>query len=320
MKTIKLLILVFSSIFPSPVRIFLLRMMGHKIAYSAKLGLLSIIIANKIEIGEYSKIGSLTIIKCDKSLILKDNAEISSFDLIYGEGSLIMDSATYIGPKCVLNVTRDISLGYYSGIGPGSYLYTHGVWLPYTEGYPRRFAEITLKEYVWIPAQVFVGPGVEIKENTIVASGSRIFKNIGPNIFFTDHVQEPRSINTIIKNKPKTTFLKKLLDEFLNTRNIQYSTNSVGTDHFEYILTDRNIKKFDLLPSAIDLPKELKSDTIYFLCISNEKLPQTSNVFCFDPFIATKSKNKRYLQLKSFFEREAGIRFGINAPLVRYFD
>jgi hypothetical protein len=51
-------------------------------------------------------------------------------------------------------------------------VYTHGSFLPYTEGYWVRFGPVTLGDYVWCAAGVFLQPGAEVGENSFVNSRS----------------------------------------------------------------------------------------------------------------------------------------------------
>ncbi len=51
-------------------------------------------------------------------------------------------------------------------------VYTHGSFLPYTEGYWVRFGTVRLGDYVWCAAGVFLHPGVEIGDNSFVNSRS----------------------------------------------------------------------------------------------------------------------------------------------------
>jgi acetyltransferase-like isoleucine patch superfamily enzyme len=327
LKFIKKILLVLSSVLPGLIRIYFLKAIGFKVHNTARIGMFTLLIADKIEIGKYAKIGSLSIIKCDKNVILKDNTEISSFVLIYGENSLYMDSASYIGPKAMLNTSRDITIGFYSAIGPASLVYTHGVWHPYTDGYPRKFEPVTLKSFVWIPAKVFIGPGVTIGKHTIIASGENIFKNVPENVFYTGGKKPNLPIQFLISKEDRTTRIIHLLTDFLSKFNLDSSNkfmeveNLVFTYQFEL---EGKSNKFIIFGGEVDLKslntKGNKPNTILFIPQLKEKLlPDSYQAFCFHPIICSKPKSSMAKQLKSFFERECGLRFGINEPLQKYF-
>jgi hypothetical protein len=62
-------------------------------------------------------------------------------------------------------------------------IFTHGVWLPYVDGYPRRFADVVLGDRVWIPASVTVLPGVEIGDGAMVGAGAVVTKDVPAGAF-----------------------------------------------------------------------------------------------------------------------------------------
>jgi acetyltransferase-like isoleucine patch superfamily enzyme len=325
-KSIRKIVLILSIIFPGFVRVFIMKFLGFKVHSSVRIGLFTMILADDIEIGKYSKIGSFTIIKCDRKLVMKDSAEISSFVLIYGERSLLMDSASYVGPKAVLNVSRDITIGYYSAIGPGSYVFTHGVWLPYTEGYPRKFESVRLKSHVWIPAKVFIGPGVTIGENTIIASGERIFQNVPHNTFFSGSSKRNVPIDIIRDKQPVEKLLVTLLNEFIeslcNLQAFADSKENCTTISFSY---KRQFFQFCILPDLQFIPDQLtdyqNKRTYYFLTASEKKNISTDDygVFCFRPLMCSGCSTSMFKKLRRFFERECGLKFGVNSPLKEYF-
>jgi acetyltransferase-like isoleucine patch superfamily enzyme len=327
--SIKKIILILSSVLPSIIRVYTLKLLGFKVHTTAKIGIFTLILAEKIEIGKHAKIGSLSIIKCDKNLVIKEKAEVSSFVLIYGESSLFMDAASYIGPRAMINVSRDVTIGYYSAIGPGSYIYTHGVWLPYTDGYPRKFAPVKLQSYVWLPAKVFVGPGVEIGKNTIASSGISIYKNISSNLFYTGGTKPSMPISFIL-NKDDTyqrviDLLVEFIEKFENETNSFFSFND-ELNRMENTFKFKNkVYRFVVFKSKVSLLdikkyKECPND-IYFLPEFEEPLLSDDyQAFCFKPIVCSVPKTKPAKKLLTFFERECGLRFGFNKPLIQSFE
>jgi acetyltransferase-like isoleucine patch superfamily enzyme len=313
----KKVILYLSVFLPSTLRIFILRLFGFNISKKAHLGIFSLISGSRIEIGDYSKIGMFSIVSPDADLIMKENAEISSFVLIYGGRSLKMDSATYIGPKCVVNVTRTVTMGYYSGIGPGTYIYTHGVWLPYTEGFPRKFAEVTLEENVWVPAKAFIAPGVTIHKNSMIASGAVIYKDIPANVFFKSHNENTVPLENIKKNVVRKEKVAELINEFCEELALNKTfTYKALTD--KWVITYKGSDYEVMYCNAAVQGGSSKS--IYLF--EDKGLVSSfsgSCFFCFSPFVASKQKNPIHAKLKAFFERECGIRFGIDKELGQYF-
>jgi acetyltransferase-like isoleucine patch superfamily enzyme len=175
--------LLFGLIFISPpfLKKLLLRWFcGAKIGYEAQVGWFSAVMARQVELGEHSVIRPLTLIKLNGEVGLGHYSQISSFCLIYGSSSLILDDHSYIGPQCLVNADEEVRLGRESALGPRSMVFTHGSFLPYTEGYWVRLAPVSIGSRVWCAAGVFIHPGVQIGDDTFVNSRSVVTQNIPP--------------------------------------------------------------------------------------------------------------------------------------------
>ncbi len=151
-----------------------------KIGPHARIGWFSSIVARNIELGEHSVIQPLTLIRLSGDLTVGAYSEISSFNLIYGSSSLRIGAQSYIGPQVMINVDEPVYIGDGSALGPRSLVFTHGSFLPYTEGYWARRAGVTLGNQVWCAAGVFLQPGVEIGDETFVNSMSVVSGVIPP--------------------------------------------------------------------------------------------------------------------------------------------
>jgi acetyltransferase-like isoleucine patch superfamily enzyme len=158
-------ILLFGLVFISPPflkKLLLQWFCGAKIGYRARIGWFSTVIGREIELGDYSVIRPFTVINLAGEVRLGSYSEISSFNLIYGSSSLIVGDHSYIGPQSLINADEEVRLGHESALGPRSMVFTHGSFLPYTEGYWVKLAGVTIGDKVWCAAGVFIHPGVEI--------------------------------------------------------------------------------------------------------------------------------------------------------------
>lgn len=176
-------ILLFGLVFISPpfLKIILLKWLGGaKIGRHAQIGWFSAVVARGIELGDYSIIRPLTLINVEGEVKIGAYAEISSFNLVYGSASLIVGEGSYIGPQSLINADEEVRLGDGSALGPRSMIFTHGSFLPYTEGYWVKLAGVTIGHKVWCAAGVFIHPGVEIGDDTFVNSRSVVTKSIPP--------------------------------------------------------------------------------------------------------------------------------------------
>lgn len=173
--------LTFILIFLSPpfLKTALLRWFCHaRIAPGVHIGWFTAISAKRIKIGKCSEIRALSIIRCKGEFAVGDYSIISSMVLVYGAEGLRLGDRCYIGPQSLINVDRQVRFGNVSAIGPRSMIFTHGSFLPYTEGYWTKMAGVTVGDYVWMAAGVFVQPGVEIGSHVFVNSRSVVTRSV----------------------------------------------------------------------------------------------------------------------------------------------
>ena len=153
---------------------------GARIGRRAHIGWFSAVMGRQIELGDYSIIRPFTLIYLAGQVRLGDYCEISSFNLIYGSSSLVIGDHSYIGPQSLINADEVIRIGQGSALGPRCMVFTHGSFLPYTEGYWVKLAGVTIGDKVWCAAGVFIHPGVEIGDDTFVNSRSVLTQSIPP--------------------------------------------------------------------------------------------------------------------------------------------
>jgi acetyltransferase-like isoleucine patch superfamily enzyme len=157
---------------------------GAKFGRGACIGWFSSVFGRRVELGDFAIVKPFSVIRCDGDIIIGAYSEISSFNLIYGNGSFQIGRKCYIGPQSLINATEDITIGNRVGIGARAMIYTHGSFLPYTEGYWVRFAPVTIGNDVWIAAGVFIHPGVEIGDKVFVNSRSVVTTSLSSGCLF----------------------------------------------------------------------------------------------------------------------------------------
>lgn len=223
---IKKLYLIGVSMMPPFIKPALYKLIGFKTGKNIRIGWFSLIISDEFEIGDNSEISPFNLIIC-KKVSIGDNTIISIFNWIYGRASFKIGKHSFIGASCMINCYENIIIGNFTGIGAESALYTHGVWLSYTEGYPRRFKPIVIGNNVWIPVRTIILP-VEIGNNAIIGTGSIIYKNIPENCFAT--TSELRISNKNQKEelseKQKIKRIHQIVNDFAT--NTKYLIKSEG--------------------------------------------------------------------------------------------
>lgn len=152
--------------------------MGAHIGRRVKMGWFSSVKGKKIEIGDYSEIRSLSLITCDGNVKIGRYSIICNFAIIFGAANITIGDHCYIGFQSMINTDEDVKIGNHSSVGHYSMVFTHGSFLPYTEGYRVKFGRVNIGNYVWIPPGVFIHPGIEIGDQVIINSKSVVKNNI----------------------------------------------------------------------------------------------------------------------------------------------
>jgi len=106
-----------------------------------------------------------------RELSLGANTIVSYGSQIKGRAGFSCADNCFIGIHCLIHCEENVSLGFYSGLGPRCTVYTHGSFLPVTMGYPAKFAPVIIEDHVWIAMGVTVMPGALIKRNCIINPG-----------------------------------------------------------------------------------------------------------------------------------------------------
>ncbi len=252
-------------ILPSFIKKLVYRLKGYKIGENVSLGIGSVIIGKEVEIGKNSSVGFFTIIRANKIKIgrfvkigalsaidtelftIDDDARINEQVYIGGmktpESALIMGKRTIIMQASYINPTKPIIIGDDSGIGGHCLLFTHGSWNSVLEGYPVKFAPITIGKKVWLPWRVFVMPGVTIGDGVVVGADSLLNKDIPANSLVAG---SPAKI--LKSNFPEALSeieTKKIIDDIFNEfiaylKHHQFNvTQSVLRNGFELNITNQ---------------------------------------------------------------------------------
>jgi len=211
---VKTVIQIVAFLFPSPINVWLHRLAGANIEPYVSIHPAVLILAKNITIRRESKIKFGTMINVRKFHLGKKSS-IGFFTLAKGESDLIVGDACIIGPKNMINCSREVVLEYYSGVGPGSYLYTHGSGMPVTEGYRATFAPIHIKEKVWVNMRCTIGPGVTIEKGSIVMAGTVLMESVASKRMV---VGDPAKLNNypVFPKPRKPDFLETLAHEILS--------------------------------------------------------------------------------------------------------
>ncbi len=214
-------------LFPAPLNIWLHRFAGGKIGKSVTLHPGVLLLTQTLEIADHARIKFGSMIRA-RTLKLGRKSSIGFFTLVNGVSDLIIEDACVIGARTMINCDRPVIFRYYSGNGPGCYIYTHGSFLPVTEGYRATFAPVEIGEKVWIQMNCKIGPGVNIGDGSVILPGSVILENIPPRRMV---VGDPaKMVNVPLLQRPMQKenleeFAHKILQDYCYWSNEYRGTN-----------------------------------------------------------------------------------------------
>lgn len=274
----------------------LYRLVGHKIGKNARLPFLSYIHAEHIDIGNDVDIREFVFIRVGK-LSIGNNTIVSFGTQIKGNKTFLSKGNNFIGAHCLINCEEDVTLGFYSGLGPRCTVYTHGSFLPVTKGYPAKFEKIVLEDYVWIAMAVTILPGTHIESNCI----------INPGVVLKSKIKS----NSLIEIKPavfSTVDLNKL-QKFMTKNNLQQMRNIISgfSNYFQMDLThneednsfsskENYIFRYFPEKNAIELTFDIKEKITYDL----------------ENFRTDYSKREEHRKFLFFLRRRCGITLQTN--------
>ncbi len=201
-KKFKILMQLVICFMPNAIKIAIYKnLFGAKIGSNVKIGFAALLIFENLEIDEFSYISPVCIVrvrdlKLGKRVRIGRFTRISTYGINLGPsvtiGSQVSIIASIENPQCTftagaeswifdycyINPERSISLGRNVGVGGGSYIFAHGLWLSKLNGYPVNYGEINIGNDVWLPWGCFIMPGISIGDGAVVGARSVITKNI----------------------------------------------------------------------------------------------------------------------------------------------
>ena len=188
---------------------------------NSKFGLVSVIRANKIEIGRFVTIGALSMLDTE-TIIIDDDSRINENVIVGGiktpESLLKVGKRVIIMEYSFINPTKPIIIGDDSGIGGHCLLFTHGSWLNQLDGYPVTFSSIIIGERVWLPWRAFIMPGVTIGNDVVIQANSMVTSNIPSNVVAAGSpaVIKVRNFPKKISDKRRKKLINNIFIEFEN--------------------------------------------------------------------------------------------------------
>ena len=83
----------------------------------------------------------------------------------------------HLGVRSLINTADAVTIGHEVGLGTGTCIYTHGAYLSALDGFPVKFAAVSIGDNTWLPGAI-VNPGVTIGSNCVIGVGSLVNRDI----------------------------------------------------------------------------------------------------------------------------------------------
>jgi len=317
--------LLFGIVFVSPPfvkKLILKWFCGAQFGRKATICWFSSVIGRRVVLGDYSTVKPLTLIRCDGEVSIAHYSEVSSFSVIYGCANFRIGDKCYIGPQTWINVTEDVLMGNGVGIGPRTMIFTHGSFLPYTEGYPVRFGKVILGNRVWIPAGVFIQPGIEVGDDVLVNSRSVLTKSLPSGQYVAGFPAKPIRPLEEIRQAPtpagKDALILHVLKHFISF--LQQTTRGIAvTDLRQDVTLLRSQGRNYLIMlvnsegiTPVDLEKYRDRQVIVLLNFAEWSLPGARRkmlVFDFTRMRTAYSRDRLHGKLFRFMKMYYGVFF-----------
>lgn len=284
---------------PSFIKKAVYKLMGYQIAKGVNLSLGSVIIGKDVHIGEKSSVGFFTIVRANTIKIgryvkigamsaidtelfsIDDDARINEQVYIGGmktpESALIMGKRTIIMQASYINPTKPIIIGDDSGIGGHCLMFTHGSWNSALEGYPVKFAPITIGKKVWLPWRIFVMPGVTIGDGAVIGADSLITKDIPANSLAAGNPAKiiKENFPTPISDTEKENILQSIIKDFADYLNHHGFTTKIELHKTNFILSISKHKSNYNIVISDDLNSLSETETADVVVLKHGKIKDT---------------------------------------------
>ncbi len=244
---------------------------GAQIGRGVSIGWFSTVMGRHISIGDYSAIRPLTVIHCGGDLSIGRYSIISSFTLVYGAAGMWIGDHCYIGPQSLINTEEEVRMGDWSALGARCMVYTHGSFLPYTEGYWVRFAPVSIGRRVWCAAGVFLHPGTTIGDNSFVNSRAVVSGEIPGDSIVEGHPAQV--VNTMSRMRRTITprrlevIAAQMLRHFL-TIGVHHGDLQLLTEEpHPLVQVGQHTYRIVLVPASGDIPySDPDQPTLWIIC------------------------------------------------------
>jgi acetyltransferase-like isoleucine patch superfamily enzyme len=145
--------------------------------------------ADELVAGRLLHFGARCRVRCRRlsfgdNAFLTDDVEIGGGGAMDPEAGLEVGSHGFVGEHVHLNTARRLAIGDEVIVSRGAVVMTHSFGPSWLQGYPSRFAGVSIGDGAQLGIGAVVYPGVEIGAGAVVLSGSSVVTSVPPGRLF----------------------------------------------------------------------------------------------------------------------------------------
>lgn len=274
---------------PSCVKKLVYRLRGNHIGRHVKLQLGAVVLCkNKFSIGDGTEIGYFTSLsgnevcvgkRCNlrsaviinaHKIVIGDEVTVSETAIIRAghlseKSEIIIDDLVHVFPHTTIDPSCRVHLHEECAVGPGCSVFTHGSYKNILEGYPVTYGDVNIGCRVELTYNVFVAPGVSIGDDTVVAYGSFVNKDLPATVMAAGCPavvkRTKEQFAPTLSEERKQLIIKEIVGEF--EKHMAFSNIPMNTQDIKVIGTTEvivnDLYHFDLVNHRCSSPENLLS-------------------------------------------------------------
>lgn len=229
-----------------------------------ELGYFTSITGNEIQIGKRCHLRSAVVINVNK-MVIGNDVTISETAIIRAghlspKSELVIEDLVHIFPHTTIDPSWRVHLAEECAVGPGCSIFTHGSYKNILEGYPVNYGDVNIGSRVELTYNVFVAPGVSIGDDTIVAYGSFVNKNLPARVLAAGLPATVKRTKDQFAPEPSLEEKKAILNgivsdfkEYLSFVGIEATHDAIQLQE-EGMVTVDGVYRFDIFNHRCDRP------------------------------------------------------------------
>ncbi len=207
-----------------------------------------IVASDCVALYQYAVINSGFKVRCrslsiGKHTYIGKNVEIGGGGCNGPNANVIIGARSLIAEGSFINCAESVTIGDHVAFGYETQVWTHGVWQPVVDGFPKMKQEpVVIGDEVWLPSRCQVLPGVTIGDNVVVGMGSLVNKDLPSGCLAVGHPAKVIKENVYpsdISDEELITELKGIVDTYMTIAEDKgfkptISVNDIGEIDFCY--------------------------------------------------------------------------------------